>query len=52
MQRITNPLVTEDRDLPANVAVVEMTNKQRLGGERIRLDINVRSCHLHHYISS
>lgn len=33
-------------NLPANVLVIHVTNKQGLGGEGIRLDIHVRTRHL------
>lgn len=37
--------------LPAEVSVVHVTHKQRLGGESVRLDVHVRSGHLKtHYI--
>jgi len=43
MNRLTNA----QTHLPANVSVVEMTNKQRLCSECIRLYIYVGSGHLH-----
>ena len=33
-------------DLPAQVSVVHVTHKQRLGGESVRLDVYVCSGHL------
>lgn len=32
--------------LPAEVSVVHVTHKQRLGGESVRLDVNIGSGHL------
>lgn len=37
--------------LPAEVSVVHVAHKQRLGGESVRLDVHIRSGHLKlHYI--
>ena len=49
MQRVSLVCVRErtpPADLPAEVSVVHVTHEQRLGGESVRLDVNICSGHL------